>query len=77
MTDVQDVKAAIGQHDPLSSILVFGELEGQGLEGQNFISSVHFNAPDSPCLGDRRYRSPARRSSRRHRIESRSQVLHV
>ena len=41
MTHVQDVKAAIGQHDPLAATFVIADLRGQPIERQNFISRVH------------------------------------
>jgi hypothetical protein len=42
MADVQHVEATISQHDAFLSIFVLSKLEGQGPQGQNFISRVHF-----------------------------------
>ncbi len=41
---MQDIKAAISQHNPLAAIFVLADLRGQPIERQNFISRVHLLA---------------------------------
>lgn len=41
VTHMQDVEAAIGQHNPLAATFVLADFNGQAIERQNFISGVH------------------------------------